>query len=151
MADGMLSRMQQRQRIKRGLIGLIAVGLTTVAGKTYYENQPSQQIAHLLRLNDAPISLKNASCEDWCMTDATVTCAFEIDPRDFGTLLLGWPFKEDAASGGSYSYSGGPKVGRDFQVAVEYSVKPAEFKEGGRVSIVANKARSMVQLDYYEE
>jgi len=149
--DGMSLAMLMSQIIKRVLLGLIAAGLAAFAGNAYYQTQPSQMIARLLKLDRAPPSMTNAVCESWGVTDVLSTCSFEVDPEEFATLLTGWPFNENAASGGSHSYLGGPRVGREFPVATEYSVSPDEFEHGGRVSIIANDERSLVQLDYYEE
>jgi len=137
--------------VKRGLLVFMAVGLAALAGTAYYQALPSQMIARLLRLDRAPSSVANAACESWGVTDVLTTCSFEVDPAEFASLLTGWPFKEQAASGGSYSYSGGPRIGQEFAVATEYSVLPQQFEHGGRISVVANKERSLVQVDYYEE
>ncbi|MCH2238729.1 MAG: hypothetical protein MK060_12665 [Blastomonas sp.] len=139
------------QTIKKGAVAFIVIATAIFFVVFISAPRANKTIGTLLRLEDVPSSLANAECETWGMTDVLATCAFEIDPRDFASLLTGWDFSQMPASGGSYEYSGGPKVGREFPVAVEFSVSPNEFESGGRVSVVADKARSRVQLDYYEE
>lgn len=126
-------------------------GLAAYAAMAFYQTRPRQMVGNLLRLDTVPPSLANAQCESWGATDVLSTCAFDIEPADFPSLLTGWRFVEGAASGGSYRFSGGPKVGREFPVTTEYSATPPEFTNGGRISLVTNKERSRVQLDYYEE
>ena len=137
--------------VGRGIVGLTLASLAAYAAIAFYQSQPKQMVSSLLRLNHVPPSVGNAQCESWGITDALSTCTFDVEPAEFPTLLTGWSFIERKASGGSYGFSGGPRVGREFPVATEFSVTPREFTHGGRISLVANEERSRVQLDYYEE
>lgn len=137
--------------VRRAAISFILAGLAAYAAIAFYQTRPRQMVGNLLRLDTVPPSLANVQCKSWGATDVLSTCVFDIEPAEFPGLLAGWRFTEGAASGGSYGFSGGPKVGRKFPVTTEYSVTPSEFKNGGRISLVTNKERSRVQLHYYEE
>lgn len=121
-------------------------------GSVIYETRPTRIVGHLLRLSRIPASLRNAECESWSVSDVLTTCTFELDPTDLPKLLTGWSFKRLSAKGRSYSFSGGPKLGREFPVDVEFAIaNPREFPNGGRVSLIADASRTRFQVDYYEE
>lgn len=114
--------------------------------------RPKQIIGSLLRLESVPVSIRNADCESWGVTDVLTNCYFEIDPAEFPALLKGWAFRETPADGDGYPFDGGPKVGPDFPVAAAFFVQnPSEFPEGGLVTLAADDARSRIKLYYYEE
>ncbi len=142
-------------RIQRALHNLImsAIFAGTVAiAVVVYEGRPNQIVRRLLRLEQLPASLAGADCESWSLSDVLTTCTFELDPQDFPKLLTGWPFRRISAEGGSYSFSEGPRLGREFAVDVAFAVNdPPEFPNGGRVALVADARRARVQLDYYVE
>ncbi len=137
------------------LVGsLVSAGVLSAygVGSLIYETRPNRIVGHLLRLSQIPASLQNAECESWSVSDVLTTCTFDLDPKDFPTLLTGWNFKQRSATGGSYSFSGGPKLGREFQVESEFGISdPPDFANGGRVSLVADASRTRFQVDYYEE
>lgn len=117
-----------------------------------YEGRPNHVVRSILRLEQLPASVTNADCESWSWTDVLTTCTFKLDPRDFPQLLKGWPFRRLTATGGSYSFSGGPRLGREFAVNVAFAVDDSpEFPNGGRIALVADAQRARVQLDYYVE
>ncbi len=141
-----------RKHIIRGFAAVLLLSGMIYGAQSFYQTRPRQIITELLRLDRAPASLANARCESWGMTDVLTTCAFQVNPADFPTLTKGWAFKSEPAHGGSYAYSGGPKIGPNFPVSAAFAVNnPTEFLHGGRVSLVTDAARSKVQLDYYEE
>lgn len=145
--------MRVRQKIAIRLIAVSAfvliVGFTV---NTLYFTSQKHIVTTLLRLETSPSSLKNVECESWGFTDVLTTCAFEIDPVEFTSLLSVWQLDEKSVSGNNYSFSGGPKVSSEFMVAVEYSnTDPKDFPHGGRISLVADNSRSKWQVDYYEE
>lgn len=141
-----------RNNIIRGFVAIILLVGVIYGAVVYYQTRPRQIIAGLLYLDRAPASLANAECESWGMTDVLTTCVFQVNPADFPVLTRGWHFKPQPDRGGSYSFSGGPKIGPDFPVSVAFAVNnPPTFSHGGRVSLVADATRSRVQLDYYEE
>ena len=139
------------QTLKQGAIAFVAIAIAILLANLFSEPSAEQRIGSLLRLENVPSSLANAECESWGMTDVLATCSFELEPEQFSNLLTGWDFRQTPASGSSYEFSSGPKVGREFPIAVEFSASPSEFEHGGRISIVADVERSRVQLDYYEE
>lgn len=140
-----------RKIIGRGAAALLLLAIAGYAGTVFYQTRPQRIVTALLRLDESPSSLRNVECESWGFTDVLTTCAFEIDPSEFPELLTGWRFAESAASGQSYAYAGGPRVGPAFAVAREFSVTPREFVHGGRISLVTNAQRTRGQVDYYEE
>lgn len=141
-----------RKNIVRGFAAVILLIGASCAALFFYQTRPRQIISGLLHLDHAPASLANAKCESWGMTDVLTTCAFQVDPADFPALTKGWAFRPEPAHGGSYAYSGGPKIGLNFPVSAAFAINnPPEFLHGGRVSLVTDAARSRVQLDYYEE
>lgn len=145
--------MKIRQKISTRLIVVVAILL--VAGVTVTAICNARQkhlVAMLLRLETSPSSLRNVDCESWGWSDVLTTCAFEIDPIEFPRLLSGWQLVEAPANGSNYSFSSGPKVGKEFTVVAEYSITdPKDFTHGGRISLVTDKSRTRWQLDYYEE
>lgn len=145
--------MRVHQKIAVRLIAVSAFLLIAgFSAKALYTKYQKHILATLLRLETSPSSLRNVECESWGFTDILTTCAFEIDPVEFTALLRGWQFVETSASGNNYSFSGGPKVGPEFMVVVEYStIDPKNFPDGGRISLVADQSRSKWQVDYYEE
>ena len=140
-----------RKNIGLGGATLLLIAIAGYAGMAFYQTRPHRVVTALLRLDESPSSLRNVECESWGFSDVLTTCAFEIDPSEFPKLLAGWPFAESAASGQSYAYAGGPRVGPAFPVAREFSVTTREFVHGGRVSLVTNAQRTRGQVDYYEE
>jgi hypothetical protein len=108
-------------------------------------------IADALALKRSPNSIGAARCKSWGFTDRLTTCSFDVSQRDFTVLLSGRRWTVQPATGGSYGFSGGPKVGPEFPVEVEYIALPPEFKHGGEVRLVANHERTRVQVDLYEE
>lgn len=130
------------------VVGIALAGLVT---KLAYDDRPSQHVVSMLKLRATPASIRDIHCKSWSWTDDLETCTFSVDPAEFPVLLGGWRFQAKAASGGSYAFSGGPKLGPEFEVVREYEISPPEFKHGGRVSLVHNSSRSRAQVDYYEE
>jgi len=141
-----------RKNIIRVFVAVILLLGAIYGTVVFYQTRPRQIITGLLHLDRAPASLANAECESWGMTDVLTTCVFQVDPADFPALTKGWQFKPEPAHGGSYSFSGGPKIGPNFRVSAAFAVNnPPAFSHGGRVSLVTDATRSRVQLDYYEE
>ena len=136
----------------RGLAALILVLPAGYCANYIYETQPRQRIGSTLRLDSVPASVRNAECESWAVTDVATTCTFDIDPVDFPRLTTGWRFTAVLASGDSYGYAMGPKLGPKFAINTLLSVKnPPEFPHGGHVWLVADARRSRVQVDYFKE
>lgn len=110
----------------------------------------SEMIASILKIEKYPDSMKVHGCSYPITTDILTTCAISIDPSEFNLLLAGHEF-ELLESGGSSYNSVGPNVGKEFEVEVEYSVQPKEFKYGGFVRIITNKERNYALIDEYIE
>jgi len=141
-----------RKNIIRAYVVVILLLGVIYGAVVFYQTRPRQIITGLLHLDRAPASLANAECASWGMTDVLTTCVFKVDPADFPALTTGWQFNPEPAHGGSYSFSGGPKIGPNFAVSAAFAVNnPPAFSHGGRVSLVTDTPRSWVQLDYYEE
>lgn len=141
-----------RQRIIRSVYAFALLAIAGYIALFIYETRPTQIVGNLLRIDRVPASLREAECESPIATDVLTTCVFQIDPADFAALGKGWRFVREPAGGGSYSYSGGPKIGLEFPVAVAFGVNnPPEMPHGGRISLVTDATRSRVQVDYYEE
>ena len=85
------------------------------------------------------------------MTDALYTCTFSVDPKEFPELLSARRWSQSRVSGGNHSFSGGPKVGSNFNVDVRLETTPSNFPHGGLIWLVASPDRSRAQVDYYEE
>lgn len=145
--------MKVRQKISKRLIAVLAILLVAGVTVTAFCNARQKHlVVMLLRLETSPSSLRNVDCESWGWSDVLTTCAFEIDPVEFPRLLSGWQLVEAPVKGSNYSFSSGPKVGREFTVVAEYSITdPKDFTHGGRISLVTDKSRTRWQLDYYEE
>jgi hypothetical protein len=140
------------KNIIRGFVAVIILLGVIYGAVVFYQTRPRQIITGLLHLDRAPASLANSECASWGMTDVLTTCVFQVDPTDFPALTKGWQFNPEPAHGGSYTFSGGPKIGPNFPVSAAFAVNnPPEFLHGGRVSLVTDTTQSWVQLDYYEE
>jgi hypothetical protein len=132
-------------------ISAIAAAGVCVGGVVAYRTRPATVIADVLAIGNSPASVRAASCESWGVAGPVTECAFEIDGGDFARLLAGRAWAKRPAAGGSFALSFGPKLGREFPVEVGYDASTPEFKGRGRVSLVANRARTHVQLDLYED
>ena len=104
----------------------------------------------MLNIPVPPKSLHAIECESGPITDVIITCAVEIDPREFQLLLKGYDFSRSSADMLSYKLDL-PKVGPEIRVAVEYQVFPAKFKDGGAVTVYANAEKNRAIIDYYSE
>jgi hypothetical protein len=89
-------------------------------------------------------------CESGPPTDVVITCAIEIDPREFPLLLNGYAYSQSQIDGTSYSNTFA-NVGPEFSVDVEYIVRPTTFKDGGSVTVLANHDRNHAIVDLYIE
>ncbi|WP_192954796.1 hypothetical protein [Gallaecimonas mangrovi] len=110
-----------------------------------------QMIASILNITSVPDSLSVVECESWGLTDVLTTCAVDVNPSDFPKLLSGYNYIESRTDGSSHNVGGGPKVGPEFTVAVEYMVQPKEFTHGGHVMVVADEKRKHAIVDIYVE
>lgn len=57
------------------------------------------RLAFVLNISQVPPSVRNLNCDAGDTTDVSVTCSFEIDPRDFDKVLAGWQFTEKKVFG----------------------------------------------------
>jgi hypothetical protein len=107
-------------------------------------------IASILKIDKPPNSMMVHGCSYPITTDILTTCAISIEPSEFNLLVAGHEFEVIESSGSSYN-SVGPDVGKEFEVDVEYSVQPKEFKHGGFVRVIVNKERGYALIDEYIE
>ncbi|OVE95563.1 hypothetical protein B7W85_07070 [Allorhizobium ampelinum] len=109
------------------------------------------RVAFIMNISELPRSVRDIECSATAITDLIVTCAFRVNPEDFQSLLSGWPFKSERASGDGRDHGTDAKVGTSFDVALRYFVHPDSFKRGGRVDLVTNRDQTMVVANRYEE
>ncbi len=127
-----------------------AIGLIIAIAWIIDINHRPQMVARILKIESVPQSVRVVDCESPFTTDVLTTCALEIDPDDFPLLLKGYKFTQYQTDGTSHSL-GLPKVGANFDIDIEYQVRPVEFKNGGQVAVYADKQRRHVIVDLYIE
>lgn len=142
-------RMTRRGRyVLLGVVGVVIVALVALEVIDKYKNP--ERVAYILNISAPPGSLHVLECESGPITDIIITCAIEIDPREFPLLLTGYPFSQSPLERSSHSV-GLPKIGPDFPVKVEYSVQPTTFEHGGFVRVFADEDRRRAVVDLYRE
>jgi hypothetical protein len=131
-----------------GVAGVVAAAFITLNVIDTYHHP--ERVAYMLNISAPPASLHVFDCESGPPTDIVITCAIEIDPREFPLLVAGYQFAQTPMDGTSYSV-GLPKLGPEFPVAVEYSVQPSSFEHGGFVRVFSDKERRRALVDLYIE
>jgi len=128
------------------LLLLVAFGIFMVTDRY----RDPGRIAYMLNIAAPPSSLSVSSCESDAWTDVSITCAIQIDPKQFGQLLTGYSYSESPTQESSSSL-GLPKVGSEFVVASEFQAEPASFKDGGMVSVFADAQREHAVVHLFIE
>ena len=135
-----------------GWLLLIIVGVAaTSGGLLAYRSRPAVLVRQALGTKALPRSVHDMDCKGWGVTDVLYTCTLSVAPREFPALLSARRWSQARVSGGSHSFSSGPKVGRNFSVDVRLETTPSDFPHGGSIWLVASPDRSRAQVDYYEE
>jgi hypothetical protein len=140
-----------RKQIKTVLIvivGIFAVAYFVIKAVDKYHDP--KRVAYMLNIPAPPKTLHIFECESGPITDIAITCAIKIDPREFPLLLKGYTYTQSPIEGTSYAV-GNTKVGPEFPVSEEYIARPATFKDGGAVTILADKEKKRAIVDLYIE
>ena len=91
-----------------------------------------------------------------------------IAPADVHTLLSGYRYVEAVAcrsdgpvgvpcldakerSQSSHTYCCGPQVGVDFPIAHTFVATPKDAENGGSITVLLNRTRSLAMVDLYVE
>lgn len=140
----------KRRRRRALALAVAAIGAVVIGGAVLsivdHVGDP-RSVAWMLNIPAPPQSLRVFDCESGPLTDVVITCAVQIDPREFPLLLKGYAFSSEPSKETNYSL-GAPKIGPDFDVETEYKVEPTSFKDGGsvRVFVDADKRHAIVDL-----
>ncbi len=152
------------RRFQKVLWVLAAVAIAWIGFRVYSEAD-RRMVASILHLNAPPRTLRVVACDSPVTTDVITTCSIEIEPREFPTLVTGYPFQERPVTGTIYRFTrftsaiepmtvltiGDRNVGPEFPVAVEYFIEPKEFRYGEWVRILADAPRRRAIVDLYIE
>ena len=139
---------RQTRNILIGVAAVFAVSFMILRLMDIYQNPG--RVAYILNIAEPPKSMRVIECESGPITDVVITCAIEIDPHEFSLLLDGYHYSRSPAAATSYTV-GIERVGSEFPVSDEYVVRPSSFKDGGSVSIFADKEKRRAVVDLYIE
>ncbi|PHS00327.1 MAG: hypothetical protein COA80_02930 [Leeuwenhoekiella sp.] len=137
------------RRAGKWIGGALAACAAAIVGAYAYDQRPARHIAGILRIASVPVSVSDAQCKSWGFPDTLETCTFSLNAADFPKLVRGAAFQERRVAGSSYTYSGGPKLGPQFEVSTLYEVTPPEFTNGGNIRLVTNRDRTKAQADLW--
>ncbi len=130
--------------------------IVSIAAMALYDEAPGQ-LRSMLKIKELPVSAKNIKCTGpFVITDALVTCGFEIEPNDMASILVGWRFSRENASRNSRSVDYidndlrpefTPFNANDIYRADDDQFGPA----GGHLFVVIDKDRRNALVDLYIE
>ena len=132
---------------------LVIVSITAMA---LYDEAPGQ-LRSMLKIKELPASAKNIKCTGpFVITDALVTCGFEIEPDDMASMLVGWRFSVEKARRSSRSVD---YIDNDlrseftpFNANYIYHADDDQFgPAGGHLFVVIDKERRNALVDLYIE
>lgn len=113
---------------------------------TPYEDR----VKDYLLINNLPKSLINLECDTGGFTsDLIEFCYFEISPSDFDVLTTGWNFeKREDIEKAIYLC---PSIGKRFEISTWLETHPVWYKNGGTITIIANKDKTKICVEKYVE
>src|SRR5262245_30467442 len=87
-----------KRRARYIAIGVVAAGVAAYfAIKAVDRLNDPGRVAYMLNIPRPPSSMRVFDCASCCPTDVVITCAIEVDPKEFPLLLRGYAFSQSAA------------------------------------------------------
>lgn len=108
-----------------------------------------EKIASILNIDSPPNSIHSIRCKSYFTSDVITECAFQVDPNEFNTLLVGYNFQKKKRSANSLVITN--IIKESFSVAYEFFAEPEEFKYGGYIKVYSNTKHSKVIIELYIE
>jgi hypothetical protein len=130
--------------------------IASVTAMALYDEAPGQ-LRSMLKIKELPVSATNIKCTGpFVITDALVTCGFEIEPNDMASMLAGWRFSGEKARRNSRSVD---YIDNDlrseftpFNANYIYRANDDQFEPaGGHLFVVIDKDRRNALVDLYIE
>ncbi|MBZ9789976.1 hypothetical protein K9B32_07510 [Rhizobium sp. 3T7] len=95
--------MVRELKFRYGLIflaGVAAFGWGSTKVLDHWDrNKDPDRLAFILNIPQIPPSVRNLDCNANATTDVIVSCSFEIEPREYDKVLVGWQFTDKEALG----------------------------------------------------